>query len=292
MARSRPHPLRGALRARRAGGAGALAAVLPAASCAALLAGCAVPRPPQDPPSTAPSSTAAPSTAAPSTAPSSAAPSSAPPSPTATEAGTTQEDGARSPAGRVAGFDAVERAAVRVRNVRCGSGIATGSGFAVDERTLITNQHVVEGAEALQVSTYDGQELTVSTAGISTIADLAVVRTDQELPSHVPLAAQDPSTGDPVSVVGFPLGGPMTKSSGQVLGMADDPIGAMAEQVVATDVPVEHGSSGSALLDATGEVVGVVYAGATAGGQSYAVPVSVLSRLLAGDAPEAAPSCG
>ena len=46
----------------------------------------------------------------------------------------------------------------------------------------------------------------------------------------------------------------MTTSAGRVTGLVEDPLGAMEGRVVATDAPVEHGSSGSALLDATGEV--------------------------------------
>ena len=241
-----------------------------------LLSGCSVPRPPEDPPQDPPAP------AAEVSAPGAPAPEQAP----------QEGSGPRPSAERVAGFDAVERAVVRVRNVRCGSGIATGSGFAVDEHTLITNEHVVTGAAELQVSTYDGQELSVRAAAISTIADLAVVRTEQPLPAHVPLAAEQPGRGEAVSVIGFPLGRRMTTSRGTVLGLAEDPLGAMAEQVLVTDAPVEHGSSGSAVLDADGEVVGVVYAGAVEGGQSFAVPVSVLAALLDGNTEEAAPSCG
>ena len=251
------------------GGSPRAASVAAALATGLLLAGCAVPR-------FAPEDAGAPPTPAPS-------------------AGVGGEGAAGAPAGaagEVAGFAAVERAAVRVRNVQCGSGIATGSGFAVDEHTVITNQHVVDGAETIQVSTYDGQELEVRTAGISRVADLAVVRTVKELPAHVPLADADPAAGDPVSVIGFPSGGPMTTSTGRVLALTEDPLETMGTPVLATDAPVEHGSSGSAVLDADGEVVGVVYAGATQAQQSFAVPVTVLAALLADDAVEDEPACG
>lgn len=258
------------MRVRRGGGALRATGVPAAVAACLLLSACAVPRPPEarQPPTAVPEPVSA-------------------PSPVAAEE--VSEEVAPQ---RVAGFDAVERAVVRVRNVRCGSGIATGSGFAVDANTLITNEHVVAGAADLQVSTYDGQELSVRAADISTIADLAVVRTEQPLPAYVPLAAEEPVTGEPVSVIGFPLGGRMTTSRGAVLGLADDPLGSMAEQVLVTDAPVEQGSSGSAVLDADGEVVGVVYAGAVEDEQSFAVRVSVLSELLDGDHEGKPPSCG
>ena len=58
------------------------------------------------------------------------------------------------------GFDAVERMAVRIRNVGCEE-LSTGSGFAIDEHTLITNKHVVSDSKDLEVSTYDGHDITV-----------------------------------------------------------------------------------------------------------------------------------
>ena len=59
------------------------------------------------------------------------------------------------------GFDAVQRMAVRIRNVGFGS-LSTGSGFAIDATTLITNKHVVADSADLQVSTYDGRDIDVT----------------------------------------------------------------------------------------------------------------------------------
>ena len=63
--------------------------------------------------------------------------------------------------------DSAERAArtmtVRVRNTGC-QGVATGSGFALDRHTLITNRHVLAGADELELDTWDGRSLTVSSA--------------------------------------------------------------------------------------------------------------------------------
>lgn len=187
------------------------------------------------------------------------------------------------------GFTRAERAAVRVRNVTC-EGLATGSGFALEEHLLVTNRHVIEGALAIQVSTYDGREVDVGTAAVATIADLALVRTVEALPAAVLVAASDPEVGDPISVVGYPSGGPLTTSFGTVLDYTDDPLGANVERVFVTDAPVEPGSSGSAVVNEDGNVVGVVYARSDEG-QSFAVPVSMLHELL--DQPDAfAPPTG
>jgi S1-C subfamily serine protease len=230
--------------ARRAGrtaiGAATLAAALAGAGCGVL------PGPPGPDPSPAPPPTVAPAT------------------PTALSPD---------------GLSQVERAAVRVRNVACG-GIGTGSGFALEAHLLVTNSHVVAGASVLQLDTYDGRDVEVAAAEAATIADLALVRTAQALPAVLPIAAADPRAGDPVSIVGYPGGGPLLTSTGAVLGYTDDALGANSVQVFATDAEVEPGSSGSAVVDTAGAVVGVVYARDDSG-QSYAVPVSALRDLLA-----------
>ncbi|WP_425954225.1 S1C family serine protease [Xylanimonas sp. McL0601] len=177
------------------------------------------------------------------------------------------------------GFDAVQRMAVRIRNVGCGK-VSTGSGFAIDQHTLITNRHVVADAASLQVSTYDGRDLEVATASTAGLADLAVVHTDDSLPSAPLLSDADPVAGEQVSVVGYPEGGALTVTEGKVIGPTSDPLNENLGQVLLTDAPVEPGSSGSAALDESGHVVGVVYA-KTNDGRSLLVPVSTLRTLLA-----------
>lgn len=176
------------------------------------------------------------------------------------------------------GFDAVQRMAVRIRNVGCG-GLSTGSGFAVDEHTLVTNRHVVADSESLEVSAYDGRDLAVSAAGSASLADLALVRTTDPLPSHPTLAAADPRPGDRVTVVGYPEGGRLTVTAGEVIGPTTDPLHENLGEVLLTDAPVEPGSSGSAALDADGRVIGVVYA-KTSDDRSLLVPVSTLEHVL------------
>lgn len=178
-----------------------------------------------------------------------------------------------------AGFSAFEQAALRVRNIGCG-GIAVGSGFAISDHTFVTNRHVVGGAALLQVSTFDGRDIDVTSVGSALIADLALVRTRETLPATISLATANPALGAPVTAIGFPEGGPLTTTHGQVLGYAPDPVGWSSLPMLMNDAPIQHGSSGSALLDASGHLVGVVYA--TSGHQAeYAVPVQVLKTLMA-----------
>jgi S1-C subfamily serine protease len=177
------------------------------------------------------------------------------------------------------GFRTTERVAVRVRNVGC-EGVSTGSGFAVDNDRLVTNRHVVTGATTLQVSTYDGQDLLVETAGTAVVADLAIVETRSPLPAAVTLADADPEAGDDIEVIGYPGGGRLTSSVGTVLGFEEDPLNANAGEVIVSSAFAEPGSSGSPMYDSQGRVVGVVYAAAPDGSHSLAVPVSTLRDLL------------
>jgi len=176
-----------------------------------------------------------------------------------------------------AGFSDYERAALRVRNIGCG-GVASGSGFAIADHVLITNRHVIGGAAVLQVSTYDGHDIDVVATGAVTFADLALVWTREPLPQTLTLAASNPAVGASVTAIGFPLGGPLTTTHGKVLGYAQDPIGWSSLPMLVNDAPIEHGSSGSPLIDDAGRLVGVVYAG---GPSQYAVPVEVLKAALA-----------
>ena len=162
--------------------------------------------------------------------------------------------------------------------VCCGT-LSTGSGFALDDHTLVTNRHVVSDSSTLQLSTYDGRDIAAAAASTAGLADLAIVRTDDALPAAPELAAADPAIGDLVTVVGYPLGRALTVSTGQVLASQTDPLNANLGTVLVTDAPVEHGSSGSAVLDSDGRVVGVVYAKDSTG-HSFVVPVSTLRAML------------
>jgi len=176
------------------------------------------------------------------------------------------------------GFDAIQRTAARVRNIGCGE-IVIGSGFAIDDHTLITNRHVVANSQQIQVSTYDGRDVAVTAAALADFSDLAVVVAQDSLPAYTQLAAADPVIGERISVVGFPAGGRLTVTSGRILGSAQDPLRANLGEILVTDAPLAPGSSGSPALNEAGEVVGVVYAGADSG-QTLLVPVTTLREML------------
>ncbi len=189
------------------------------------------------------------------------------------------------------GFDAAQRMAVRIRNIGCGT-LSTGSGFALDEHTLVTNRHVVADSAELELSTYDGRDVAAEAASTAALADLAIVRTVDPLPASPQLAEADPAVGDEVTVVGYPLGNRLTVTGGRVVGSVTDPLNENLGEVLVTDAPVEPGSSGSAALDAQGRVIGVVYA-KSSDEKSFLVPVSTLRAMLEDDGAFApAPTCG
>ena len=176
------------------------------------------------------------------------------------------------------GFSEAQRMTVRVRNIGC-SGLSTGTGFAIDNNTLVTNRHVVENSRDIEVTTYDGRTIDVTASAVTTLADLAIVTTEESIGVVSSLAQDDPVEGDAITVVGYPKGGQLTTTSGVVIGETTDPLGGAVGKVLGTTAPVEPGSSGSPVLNEAGAVVGVIYAKNDAG-QSFMVPVSTLRTLL------------
>lgn len=158
------------------------------------------------------------------------------------------------PAVTASGFSPYERAAQRVRNLGCG-GVSSGSGFAIADHVFVTNRHVVGGAALLQVSKYDGRDITVNGVGAVVIADLALVSTKEALPATLRPEPLNPPVGAAVTAVGYTLGGELTTTSGHVLKYGPDPLGSSSFQVKYNDAPIEHGSSGSPLVDSSGKLV-------------------------------------
>jgi S1-C subfamily serine protease len=168
---------------------------------------------------------------------------------------------------------------VRVRNRGC-SFLATGSGFAVSAHRLVTNRHVVEGAEQLQLDSWDGRSISVAVHRVAYLHDLALIETVEALPRVARLAGGDPEPGAEVSAVGFPLGGPLAQTRGSVVDLVPGAHLGETGRVLRITAAVRHGNSGGPLLDDAGRVVGVVYASETRTGYGLAIPVSSLRTLL------------
>lgn len=198
---------------------------------------------------------------------------------------------ARIPTLRQDGFN--RRAAtitVRVRNLSC-SGVGSGSGFALDRHTLVTNRHVVAGAERVEVETADGRSLSVSTTSVGVLGDVAFVRVKDRLPA-VADTGGSAAEGADIAAVGYPLGGPFTVSRGVVVDRVDGAVFTIPGDVVRVTARVVPGNSGGPLLDARGRVAGVVFAIETATGLGLAIPMDTVDQLLERGGLADVPGCG
>ncbi|MCG6893536.1 MAG: tetratricopeptide repeat protein [Desulfobacteraceae bacterium] len=133
-----------------------------------------------------------------------------------------------------------------------------GTGFFIDGKgTLVTNQHVMQGAYRAEVKTLDGLHFPVkSIVASDEISDLILLRVDIPEGSYrwLPVEENLPDLAEPVVVVGTPMGLEQTVSEGIVSGIREMPgIG----QFFQVSAPISRGSSGSPVLDGHGRVVGV-----------------------------------
>ena len=145
-------------------------------------------------------------------------------------------------------------------------GVGTGV-VIVDNGTILTNLHVVQGAEKIKVTFFDGLESEAYFSGARPEHDLAVIRA-QKIPDDM-LAATMASTqnlapGDHVFAVGFPFGIGPSISAGVVSGLGRNfmsPEGKrMLSNLIQFDAAANPGNSGGPLVTAEGEVVGIVTA--------------------------------
>jgi S1-C subfamily serine protease len=179
---------------------------------------------------------------------------------------------------------------VRVRNVGC-HGISTGSGFALAPDILVTNRHVLAGAEVLEVSTWDGRTFEISAAAVGRLGDLGIARVEGRLP-FVGHFGPSPEGRTSVTAVGYPLGGPLRLSRGIVVDRVDGGQLGIPGTVVRVTAPVKPGNSGGPLLRKDGRIGGVVYAFERQTGYGLAIPVDTFRRLVRVGGFEGVPPCG
>lgn len=168
-------------------------------------------------------------------------------------------------------YDAVRGSIVRVRSFYPGpdggelSG-GTGTGVVIlDKGVILTNIHVVDSAARISVTFADGLESDAELTGTRPEDDLAVLQA-KALPDDLqPATLQSTaglSLGDHVTAVGFPFGVGPSVSSGVVSGLAREfrsPEGKrLLTNLIQFDAAVNPGNSGGPLVNATGEVVGIV----------------------------------
>src|SRR6266581_5240477 len=141
---------------------------------------------------------------------------------------------------------------------------AEGSGFVYDDKgDIVTDQHVVAGAQSLSVKFWNGKTYQAHVVGTDASTDLAVIKVDAPASMLVPLTLGDSSqvaVGDGVVAIGSPFGLAETVTSGIVSALhrqMTSPNGFAIENSIQTDAAINHGNSGGPLLDLQARVIGV-----------------------------------
>lgn len=142
-----------------------------------------------------------------------------------------------------------------------------GSGFVYDERHVVTNDHVVSGGEAVDLQYPNGEWTSAEVVGTDVYSDLAALAVDHRPAAATPLSFTDelPAVGQEVLSIGNPLGLEGSMTRGIVSGVnrsLPSPTDFAIPNAVQTDAPVNPGNSGGPLVDLSGDVVGVISAGA------------------------------
>ncbi len=173
---------------------------------------------------------------------------------------------------------------------------AEGSGFVYDDKgDIVTNQHVVDGAQSVSVKFWNGATYKAHVVGSDASTDLAVVKVDAPSSLRVPLTLGDSSklaVGDGVVAIGSPFGLQESVTSGIVSALhrqMTSPSNFTIDDSIQTDAAINHGNSGGPLLDLQGRVIGVTsQIESTSGGNDgvgFAIPAntvsSIVSQLLA-----------
>ena len=165
-----------------------------------------------------------------------------------------------------------------------------GSGFVWDmEGHIVTNDHVVRGADKLQVTFADGTTVEARLVGTDPDGDIAVVKVDPELVTLVPVEQGDISevkVGQQAIAIGNPFGfqGTMTVGIVSALGRSIPAVtGFNIPEAIQTDAAINPGNSGGPLLNVRGQVIGVnaqiQSASGSNSGVGFAIPISLVQRI-------------
>jgi S1-C subfamily serine protease len=168
----------------------------------------------------------------------------------------------------------------------------TGSGFVIDKQGhLLTNYHVVQGADSVRVTLHDGSAHEARVIGEDPSNDVAVLGIKVPAEKLVPVTLGDSSkvmVGQKILALGNPFGLERTLTTGIVSSLERSlkaKNGRTIRGIIQTDAAINPGNSGGPLLNSRGEVIGMNTAIVSQVGQSagisFAVPINGISRILA-----------
>jgi S1-C subfamily serine protease len=168
----------------------------------------------------------------------------------------------------------------------------TGSGFVIDrEGHIVTNHHVVEGAEQVVVTLSDETSVDASIVGVDAGNDIAVLKIDVEADKLHPVelgTSADLRVGQRAIAIGNPFGLDRTLTTGVISSLGRPVEGGEGEatiyNAIQTDAAINPGNSGGPLLDSKGRVIGINTAIYSVSGGSvgvgFAVPVDTVKRVV------------
>lgn len=172
-------------------------------------------------------------------------------------------------------------------------GASTGSGVIISSQGyIVTNNHVIRGAQSLEVLLSDGSALSADLIGVDEYSDLAILQVHGEVPEPADWGNSDMlRAGEPVVAIGSPLGDFTNTVTQGVVSAVERRIEIeqdfFLEGMIQTDAAINQGNSGGPLLNAAGQVIGINTlivrgsgSGASAEGLGFAIP-SNTARAIA-----------
>ena len=163
--------------------------------------------------------------------------------------------------------------------------LGQGSGFFISaDGYAVTNNHVVENAESVEVKTDDGKTHKAKVIGTDPRTDLALIKVDGSGYPYVKLAEKTPRIGDWVLAVGNPFGLGGTVTAGIVSARGRDINASAYDDFIQIDAPVNKGNSGGPAFDVEGNVIGVNTAIYSPSGGSvgiaFAIPAETVKTVI------------
>ena len=165
--------------------------------------------------------------------------------------------------------------------------IGLGSGVIVSPSGyILTNNHVIEGADEIEVSLNDARKAKAKVIGTDPETDLAILKIDlDKLPVIVLGSSESLEIGDQVLAIGNPFGVGQTVTSGIISALGRNQLGInVFENFIQTDAAINPGNSGGALVDTQGRLLGINTAIFSRSGGSlgigFAIPVSTARQVL------------
>ncbi|MGJ8570699.1 MAG: DegQ family serine endoprotease [Hoeflea sp.] len=158
-----------------------------------------------------------------------------------------------------------------------------GSGFVIDadEGIIVTNNHVIDGADSIEVNFADGSKLKAELVGADSKTDLAVLKVEPVTPlTEVPLGKSDVMRiGDWVMAIGNPFGLGGTVTVGIISARGRDINSGPYDNFIQTDAAINRGNSGGPLFNMNGEVIGINTAIISPSGGSIGIGFAVPTEL-------------